>query len=769
MRIRILLLCGLVELLLLSFVPRVAQAAPAAAGGVPEQHMAQGWQAFERGDFARAVVSWTAAGRLYERAGQPVQQSNALTHLAQAYQALGQYKLALQSLHAALGLAEKSGEQGQVAAVMGSLGNAYIVTGPAEKAAGYLEGGLKSARELGDAALAAAILNNLGNLLTLQHKYDEALAAYTESIRLAEDTANHALAVRALTNAAMTSIQHGQQAAASALLDRAVAQMQGLGPTHETAYGWVNIGLAYNGLRPALPTMQERLLLSASRAFNEAMSVAKTIGDPRAASYAAGYLGTLYEAEKRYEEALQLTRQAVFAAQQVHAPEALYRWQWQTGRLFKALSQIDDAIAAYRRAVDTLQTIRLEMAVGYGGPASFREAVGPVYFELVDLLLQRAAALTERAAYEPYLTEARNTVESFKVAELQDYFRDDCVEAAQASSTPLDVVSKTAVVIYPILLPDRTELLVSLPTGLQHFTVRVDANTMTEEIRELRRKLEKRTTREYLPHAQTLYNWLMRPLEPVLTPLAVETLVFVPDGPLRTIPMAALHDGKEFLISKYAIATTPGLKLTNPRPIQRADLKVLAVGLTEAVQGFPALPYVSAELDALQHLYSGNVLLNQRFRIPTMTQEMRKEQFTVVHIASHGQFKGEVEKTFLLTFDDKITMDRLDQLIGLIRFRDDPLELLTLSACQTAAGDDRAALGLAGVAIKAGARSALASLWFVSDQASSALVTAFYQELQNPTVSRAVALQRAQVQLLQEQRYQHPAYWAPFLLLNNWL
>jgi CHAT domain-containing protein len=140
-----------------------------------------------------------------------------------------------------------------------------------------------------------------------------------------------------------------------------------------------------------------------------------------------------------------------------------------------------------------------------------------------------------------------------------------------------------------------------------------------------------------------------------------------------------------------------------------------------------------------------------------------------VHIATHGKFERYPEDSFLLTFDDKLNMDQLNQLIGLYRFRDEPLELLTLSACETAAGDDRAALGLAGLAIKAGARSALATLWFINDEASSVLVAEFYRQLLDPTISKAVALQRAQMKLIQDPAYRHPTYWAPFLLLNNWL
>jgi CHAT domain-containing protein len=465
-----------------------------------------------------------------------------------------------------------------------------------------------------------------------------------------------------------------------------------------------------------------------------------------------------------------LTRRATFAAQQVNAPESLYRWEWQTGRLLRKVGAIDDAIGSYRRAVRTLQSIRPELTVSYGAPqTSFRETMGPVYFELVDLLLQRGASLQDRNQVGPYLIEARETIELFKAAELRDYFRDDCVDTALSKITTLDVVAQSAVVIYPILLADRTELLVSLPTGLKRVLVPVGAEALTEEVRQLRRRLEKRTTREYLPHAQKLYNWLIRPLEADLAASSVDTLVFVPDGALRTIPMAALHDGKQFLIANYAVGITPSLNLSDPRPLKRENMKVLAVGVTEAVQGFPALPNVTAELQELQTLLGSQNLVNREFLAANLEKKLKEEQFSIVHVASHGEFGNDVENTFLLTFDAKLSLDRLNEMVGVFRFRDDPLELLTLSACDTAAGDDRAALGLAGMAIKAGARSALATLWNINDEAAVDLVLDFYRQVKNPTISRAVALQRAQLKLIENPRYEHPGFWSAFLMINNWL
>ena len=192
-------------------------------------------------------------------------------------------------------------------------------------------------------------------------------------------------------------------------------------------------------------------------------------------------------------------------------------------------------------------------------------------------------------------------------------------------------------------------------------------------------------------------------------------------------------------------------------------------GLTKSVQGFPPLTHVGEELDAIHQAYGGRVLKDEEFRLTNLQQALSSVPYSIVHIASHGQFAGTVDNTFLLTFDDKLTLDRLERLMALSQYRELPVELLTLSACQTAAGDERAALGLAGIAVKAGARSAVATLWSTNDRASFLLVAAFYQQLQDRRLSKAKALQQAQLTLLADRRYGHPGYWSPFLLIGNWL
>ncbi len=618
--------------------------------------------------------------------------------------------------------------------------------------------------------LIAAIHNDLGLVHVSQQRNEDALASFTASAQGALEAGDRPLAIRAQINAARVASKLNQADAARNWLDQALDELKDLDPSHDKATNLIHVGLGYQQLLPEMQTLSAPLLLRAAGVFVEAATVAEKIGDTRTRSYADGYLGHLYETEHRYDEALHLTRRAVFSAQAANAPESLYRWQWQLGRLLAATGKLDEAITSYIQATSTLRPIRVEVASALGSSSlSGEESVRPLFYELADLLLERASLTGDVKVTETYLRSARDAIETYKAAELRDYFRDQCVDALQATLTKLDTVSPDTAVIYPIVFANRTELLVSLPTGFMRVSVPIAAPVLTEEVRAFRRLVEKRTTREYLPHAQQLYDWLIRPLESELIRLKIQTLVFVPDGVLRTIPMSALHDGKSFLIEKFAVALTPGLYLTDPRPLDRANIRFLAGGLTNSVQGFPALPYVAEEVDTVRSLYQADQLLNQDFRTPLLEQELRDSRYGILHIATHGKFSSNADDSFLLTFDGKLTMSALDKLIGLFRFRQNPLELLTLSACQTAVGDDRAALGLAGVAIKAGARSALATLWFINDEASAALIGEFYRQLRNPSVSKATALQRAQTKLLGDRVYEHPAYWSPFLLLNNWL
>jgi CHAT domain-containing protein len=184
------------------------------------------------------------------------------------------------------------------------------------------------------------------------------------------------------------------------------------------------------------------------------------------------------------------------------------------------------------------------------------------------------------------------------------------------------------------------------------------------------------------------------------------------------------------------------------------------------VQGFPGLPSVDEEMRMVSSMFPTLAMKDEAFQVNTVRSQLSTADFSVAHLATHGEFSSDYRQSFILTYDDRLTMDGLKSALG---GRATPLDLLVLSACQTAAGDDRAALGLAGVAIQAGVKSALASLWNISDKATAELMTKFYQNSKTPGATKAQSLRAAQIALLHSPEYGHPSYWAPYLLIGNWL
>ena len=776
-----------VSTLLVSLVPSgAAERRPSTA----DRRADAGADFFQRGAFESAVAKWKSASDAYRRKGETPALIDTLAQLASAYHALGQHRLAAKALDDAVTLARESNDRVRLINALSSRGAIDTFSRDAADAEKTLREALALARKEGDPAALGSVLNNLGNLLAAQEKFAQARAAYREAI----DHMGGASGAKARANLARMAVAGGDFGQAPSLNQAAIKSAQSLPDSHDKAFALLRAGQTWEELFENAPAHEQRRRVDALHAYEQAAQVAEAAGDDRSLSFALGYTGRLYEREKKFEEAMRLTNRALFLAQKIQSPDVLYRWEWQLGRILRAQGRRDDAIAACQRAVDLLKNIRTDLSTRLGNSnarSSFREAAGGVYFDLADLLLQRADDLHDDALRD-CLIQARDTCEQLKTVELEDYFQDDCVNLfkkkretiedilqakgpakekdKEGRNSALEKATRTTAVVYIIPLRDRTETLVSLPGGLRRVKSRVTVAQITETVRAFREHLEKRTTSEYLAESWQLYDWLIRPLETLLEQNKIDTLVFVPDGALRTIPMAALNDRQNFLIEKYSIAITPGLTLMEPRPIARTNMTVMASGLSDSVQGYQALPFVVAEMNRLKELFNPDIIMNRDFAPERLVKEFAARPYSIVHIASHGEFSSDVKKTFVLTYNSRFTLDALEKLLSPTLLRKDPVEMLTLSACQTAAGDDRAALGLGGIAVKAGARSAFATLWNVNDQASTTLVGDFYTTLRDqPQMSKAQALRHAQMALLKDERFSHPCLWAPYLIIGNWL
>ncbi|MBW4637640.1 MAG: CHAT domain-containing protein [Gloeocapsa sp. UFS-A4-WI-NPMV-4B04] len=513
-----------------------------------------------------------------------------------------------------------------------------------------------------------------------------------------------------------------------------------------------------------------------AQTFATTARLAHRFSDQRTESYATGFLGGLYaqvqtpQNAQNLDYAQNLTQQALTLAQAIKATDITYLWQWQLGYLKRIQGDNEGAISAYTQAVDSLHSIRSDLsAASRNIQFSFTERVEPVYRQLVDLLLQSDGATQKN------LKQARDVVEALQVAELENLLR---CNLQIVSPVPIERgADPTAAVIYPIILDDRIEVIFSLSDQpLRHYSTPLSKEQNFEYLLEaLRQSLELSDSEwpQFLKFSQQVYNLLIKPVESELEKNGVKTLVFVLDGALRQIPMAALHSGEHYLIEKYALAVSPSLQLLPPKSLPNNQLQVLAAGISQKIPGFngSALPEVKDELKQISEVAESVILSNQEFTGHALESEINERPFSVVHLATHGQFSSSPDQTYIRAWDKRININELKTLLqNRAESQPDAIDLLVLSACETAEGDKRAALGLAGVAVRVGVRTTLATLWEVNDTSTAELMGQFYKTLSNQdnsTVSKAKALQNAQLKLLR--KYKYPASWASYVLVGNWL
>ena len=744
----------------------------------------QGHLYYALGQSDQALTTWQEATALYEKLEDREGAIGSQINVAQAMQALGLYRRSRQTL----GEVERAlqGEPNSLLKATGlrSLGNALRVVGELEQSRELLQQSLTIAQSMRHPSAIASAQFSLGNTAramaqkalvlndsqTAETEWQTALAAYRQ---VAELSTSPRIRLRSQLNQLALLIDLAQVSEAEALLPDIQVQLDELPPSRGTVYDRIHLShsLIKLFLTDSSPdsTLSDRHLREIATGLATAVQQAKTLQDPRAESYALGSLGHLYELAAQSQEAQKLTQQALMIAQGIDASDIAYRWQWQVGRLMKEQGKKPEAVAAYTVAIDTLQSLRQDLAsINPDNPDvqfSFRESVEPVYRELVDLLTDPNEAPTQEN-----LRQARQAIESLQLAELDNFFQEACLDAKPIQ---IDEIDTTAAVIYPIILPERLAVIVAFPDApLRLYTTFIAQSEIESKLNEIQQNIGRRAgaNQVVLQNSQQIYDWLIRPAEADLKQSQIQTLVFVLDGQLRNVPMAALHDGTQYLIENYSLALTPGLQLLPPQPLTREELQLLTAGLSEARQGFSALPNVEQELQVIQEKFPAEVLFNQEFTQINLQEIINSSQVPVVHIATHGQFSSQAERTFILTWDGRINVKDLD---GLLRQKEQelsrPIELLVFSACETASGDSRAALGLAGVAIRAGARSTIATLWQVSDQSTAVLMVRFYQELaQSEGITKAEALRRAQVSLLREGLYRNPYFWSPYILVGNW-
>jgi CHAT domain-containing protein len=294
--------------------------------------------------------------------------------------------------------------------------------------------------------------------------------------------------------------------------------------------------------------------------------------------------------------------------------------------------------------------------------------------------------------------------------------------------------------------------------------------------------------RNYEAPGQQLYQWLMAPLDADIKARGIQNLSFIMDSKLRSVPIAALYDGQQFLVEKYSLGLMPSFSLTDTHYQSIKGLQVLAMGAAQFREKKP-LPAVPIELSIITpSLWQGKSFLNDAFTLKNLQAQRQRQPFGMIHLATHASFRpGAPSNSYIEFWDTKLSLNHLKDL----GWKD--VELLVLSACKTALGDQEAELGFAGLAVQAGVKSAIASLWSVSDEGTLALMTELYEELRVSPI-KAEALRQAQIAMIKGQvslkdgnlvtaketvplppelaklgtrNLSHPYFWASFTLIGS--
>jgi len=500
------------------------------------------------------------------------------------------------------------------------------------------------------------------------------------------------------------------------------------------------------------------------------MQVAKTMGNQRLESAAAGLIGRLHSALGNSSLSQTQLETALGQAIAIEAWDLAYQWQDELGQLYEQQGNYSQAAAMYKGAVASLEQVRGELlSVEPEYQFSFQEKVEPVYQRYLRLLL---------ASDNPSLSEAIQVNGQLRLAELENYLQ--CGKLALEPLDQIESAKHPATFFFILNLGDRYALIVrDLAGKLHHFTadakaIEFNANFLLSSLSDA--NLKHISEPSFLPYAQALYMHLIAPARPYLPQSG--TLVFTLDSSLQAIPMDILHNGESYLGQHYSSAYTLGSKLRPLKALPRHKLKILLAGLSQtspsfkspqAPRGLQPLPGVASEVTAVQRMSTSDlVLVNHHFTSDRLQAALAKKDYPIAHISTHAQFSSDPDRTVILAWDTPIGVRQLSGLVKGKPGSEPGLDLLTLSACETAKGDLRSALGLAGVAVQSGASSTVASLWLVNDESTAILMEHFYKHLK-AGIPKAEALHQAQITLIQNPKYSHPYWWAGFVLVGGWV
>jgi CHAT domain-containing protein len=800
------------------------------------------------GDYPTGLEYYDQSLALYREIGNRLGEANTLGNIGIVYDNLGDYPQALNYYEQSLALQQELGNRLGEANSLLNIGEVNRLLGDYPQALNYYEQSLVLQREIGNRAGEAITLNNIGIVNRLLGNDSQSLEYYEQSLALTRELGNRAGEANALGNIGNVHRLLGENPRALDYYEQSLAISRELGNRAGEALTLNNIGLIYRNLGDDFQALDY---------YEQSLAIKRDIGDRAGEANTLNNIGILLEAQEQPELAIVFLKQSVNTYEvireqnQALTPEQQASYTstiedtyrrladllLQQNRVFEAqrvldllkVQELDSFLRGVRSTADSEQgiaTLSPEQQIIARYQALLDQAI-EIKKELYDLEQQETLTADEedrmielqgqRQAIQRefrrfiYSDEIQAFVQELTPNEIDWNLRLAALEELQNNLAQLD----HAVLLYPLILEDRLELVLMTPFGPPiHRSVDVTKDDLVDQIGAFRYALEDSTV-DAKPTAQQLYEWLIQPIEDDLANANAETIIYAPDGPLRYAPLAALYDpgdsadvaddddngsNGEWLIERFRINHITALSLSDLTTEDSGDINVLAGALTSALDvtvggrpfRFSNLPFAQEEVEGLsQTVRSVTSLLDTDFSRTTIEQQANRH--TILHLATHAKFLiGQPEDSFIVFGDGShVTLNEMKY--GWLTLNQ--VDLVVLSACETAIGSDlrdangEEILGFGYLMEQAGARASIASLWAVDDGGTQLLMNEFYDALERGNLTKVEALQRAQRALITAadddtrgfawdvaQRLDidpddlsHPYYWAPFILIGNGL
>lgn len=768
----------------------------------------------ERGEYQQALSVYNQSLAIAEEIGDRPGMSNTLDNVGGIYYSLGQYPQALTFYERSLSLRQTLGDRPGMGTALNNLGGLYYSLGEYPEALESLQKALTIRQEIGDKSGESRNLDAIAIVYEKLGRYPEALDHYQQALEIANAIGDPTAQGNALEHIGGVYLSLGQTVQSLEFLQQALQTFQRIGDR-------VGIGRTLNSIASVYYRLKQ--YPQALEFLQQSLKILRETGDKAGEAIALANLGRIFQEQEDIVLATVFYKQAVNIHESLRQGLRVISMEQQqsfTETVAETYRHLSDLLLRQNRILEAQQVLDLlkiqeldeylQNVVGNEQTASGvnflpeEEKLAEEYLTLQELAIALGQELKELqgipeteqtlqqqeriAEIEQNLQTLRQKfdrfIESPEIIEIADEIARktsgenlDLTNLAQLQAS-LQQLNQKAVLLYPLILEDRIELILITPDSPPiHRSVAVNKANLSRGITEFRTALtvpSKRANADIPKVAgKQLYNWLIQPFQSELDRLEVETIIYAPDGLLRYIPLAALYDGEKWLAQGYQINNITAASLRNFNVAPPEELKILAGAFTQGTYSvevgtrqlaFSGLPFAGKEVENLAATIPGTMkLIDLDFNRSATTEGISDRN--VIHLATHAAFvNGQPEDSFIMLGDgDRITLRDLEE------WSLPKVDLIVLSACQTAMGGQMGngteILGFGYQMQKIGAKAAVASLWSVDDGGTQALMTAFYNSLKTGN-NKTAALQTAQLSLL-ESDYNHPYYWASFILIGN--